>query len=117
MVVSREIGFKAVHSHHGMLTEPSHGHDYVVRITMAGDVNEEGFICDFRAVKRLFKRMIVKQLDGRNLDEMFEYPTAENLSEWIWNQLNPFLPLHSIEVREKPHSSVVYSGPKKELNS
>jgi 6-pyruvoyltetrahydropterin/6-carboxytetrahydropterin synthase len=111
MVVSREIGFRAYHSHHGMLIEPCHGHDYVVRVTMEGKPNEEGFVCDFRAVKRLFKRLIVKRLNESNLDKIMEYPTAENLSAWIWERLDPFLPLHAIEVREKPHSSVTYYGP------
>lgn len=93
-----------------MLLEPSHGHDYVVKITMEANVNEEGFVADFRAVKRLFLRLIVKELDKKNLDLLFEYPTAEVLSKWIWERLQLFLPLKSIEVREKPHSSVVYSG-------
>ena len=112
MVVSREIGFRAYHSHHGMLTEPSHGHDYVVRITIEGEPNEEGFVCDFRAVKRLFKKLVANQLEGSDLDKLFEFPTAENLSVWIWEKLSPFFPLQEIEVREKPHSQVTYRGPR-----
>jgi 6-pyruvoyltetrahydropterin/6-carboxytetrahydropterin synthase len=111
MLVSREVGFRAYHSHHGMLVEPRHGHEYVVRITMAGEPNEEGFVCDFRAVKRLFKRLVVRDLEEKNLDELFEFPTAENLVHWIWVRLAPFFPLHSLELREKAHSSVLYLGP------
>jgi 6-pyruvoyltetrahydropterin/6-carboxytetrahydropterin synthase len=111
LVVSREIEFRAFHSHHGMLTEPSHPHDFKVRVWMKGEPNEEGFIADFRAVKRLFRRIIVKELEGKNLDDYFEYATSENLAVWIWQKLEPFFPLHSIEVREKPHSSAHYFGP------
>ncbi len=111
VIVSREIGFHATHSHHGMLVEPSHSHDYVVGISMSGDTNEEGFICDFRAVKRIFLRVVAKELEGKDLDLLFDFPTSENLAVWIWNRLSPFFPLHSIEVREKPHSSVLYYGP------
>jgi 6-pyruvoyltetrahydropterin/6-carboxytetrahydropterin synthase len=110
MLVSREISFQATHSHKGMLTEPSHSHEFTVRISLEGPVNEEGFVCDFRAVKRLFKRLIVRELHERNLDDLFEYATSENLSIWIWNRLEPFFPLYSVEVREKPHSKAVYFG-------
>jgi len=113
MLVSREVVFHAYHSHHGMLIEPSHEHDYRVVITMQGARNEEDFVCDFRAVKRIFKKVVGNVLEGKNLDTLFEYPTAENLSVWIWNKLILFFPLHSIEVREKPHSSVVYFGEKR----
>jgi 6-pyruvoyltetrahydropterin/6-carboxytetrahydropterin synthase len=112
MLVSREIGFHAFHSHKGMLSEPHHDHDYKVTITMEGEPNEEGFFVDFRAVKRIFRRVVAKELDGKDLDTIFEYPTSENLAAWIWDRLTPFFPLHSIEVREKPHSSAMYFGPK-----
>ncbi len=114
MIVSREIGFRASHSHHGMLVEPPHPHDYVVKITMQGEANEEGFICDFRAVKRIFRRVVSTELEGKNLDLIFQYPTSENLVVWVWEKLSPFFPLHAIEVREKSHSAVVYYGPQAE---
>ncbi len=110
MRLSREMGFTARHSHRGMLYEPSHIHNYVVRVSFEGPLNEEGFVVDFRAVKRLFLRLVAQELEGKDLDSVFEYPTAENLSVFIWNQLAPFFPLHSIEVREKPHSSAIYYG-------
>lgn len=111
MFVSREIGFFARHSHRGMLLEPKHSHEYVCRITLEGEPNEEGFVCDFRAVKRIFKRVVATRLEGSDLDSLLEFPTSENLARWIWTELEPFFPLHSIELREKPHSAVVYLGP------
>lgn len=112
MRVSREISFKAMHSHRGMLSEPVHPHEFFVRVTMEGSPNEEGFVCDFRAVKRLFNKLVSQRLEGRNLDDFFEFATSENLAVWIWEQLDTFFPLYSVEVREKPHSSAVYFGPK-----
>lgn len=111
MVVSREIEFRALHSHHGMLSEPVHPHDFKVRVGMKGTPNEEGFIADFRAVKRLFKRIIVTELEGKNLDDYFEYATSEVLAVWVWKKLAPFFPLYFIEVHEKAHSSAIYYGP------
>ena len=57
MEVSREVSFHAFHSHRGMLSEPVHDHEFKVRILLEGEPNEEGFICDFRAVKRIFNRV------------------------------------------------------------
>lgn len=112
--VSREISFLAYHSHRGMMTEPLHPHEFTVRVTMQGELNEEGFVCDFRAVKRIFKHRVSKRLEGQNLDEIFAFATSENLAVWIWGELTPHFPLYSIEVREKPHSSAVYFGPSTE---
>ena len=111
MRVSREVGFRAFHSHKGMLSEPHHGHDYKVTIAMEGPLNEEGFFVDFRAVKRLFRRIVAPELEGRDLDTLFAYPTSENLAKWIWARMSLFFPLYSVEVREKPHSSALYFGP------
>jgi len=111
MIVSREVSFNARHSHHGMLFEPNHNHEFTVRISIEDAPNSEGFVCDFRALKRIFKRVIGTQVEGRNLDMLFEFPTSENLAKWIWNKLDAFFPLHSIEIREKPHSRAIYYGP------
>lgn len=111
MLVSREISFDALHSHRGMMSEPVHPHTFVVRVTLRGEANEEGFVCDFRALKRLFRRLICSELEGQNLDHVFEYATSENLASWVWNKLDPFFPLYAIEVREKAHSRAIYFGP------
>src|SRR5262245_7147253 len=94
-----------------MLSEPVHPHDFKVRVGMRGEPNEEGFIADFRAVKRLFRRIVVRELEGKNLDHYFEYATSENLAAWVWEKLSPFFPLYFIEVREKAHSRAIYYGP------
>jgi len=111
MRVSREIEFKAVHSHHGMMTEPQHGHNYRVVICMEGEPNEEGFVCDFRAVKRIFKNVVLDGVEETSLDLIFEYPTAEVIASWIWHKLTPFFPLYSVEVKEKTNSWAIYYGP------
>lgn len=110
MLVSREVGFKATHSHKGMLSEPKHEHDFKVVIWMEGEPNEEGFICDFRAVKRIFNNVVGRELEGKDLDDIFEYPTSENIAVWVWEKMSPFFPLHSVEVKEKPHSRAFYYG-------
>jgi len=115
MLVSREVGFHAFHSHKGMLSEPSHDHEFKVVLWMEGEVNEEGFVCDFRAVKRIFNNVVKSELEGKDLDLLFDYPTAESLAIWIWEKMAPFFPMNSIEVKEKPHSRAVYYGPDAEF--
>src|SRR5947209_8430338 len=104
MIVSREVGFHAFHSHRGMLSEPKHDHHYKVNIIMEGEPNEEGFVVDFRAVKRIFKRVVAAELDEKDLDTLFPYPTAEVLADWIADRMAQFFPVVAVEVREKPHS-------------
>lgn len=111
MVVSREVSFHAHHSHRGMLYEPNHSHEFFVVIGVKGECNEEGFICDYRAVKRTFNRVVKQKLHEKNLDLFFEFPTSENLAKWIWEELHFFYALSFIEVREKPHSKAIYLGP------
>lgn len=110
MVVTREMEFKASHSHRGMLFEPHHEHLYKVKLVMDAPLNEEGFVVDFRAVKRLFKRVVGSELEGRDLDTVFDYPTAENLARWIWQKMGVFFPLVEVQVNEKPHSAAIYRG-------
>jgi 6-pyruvoyltetrahydropterin/6-carboxytetrahydropterin synthase len=93
-----------------MLYEPNHPHDFSVIVGMQSECNEEGFVCDFRAVKRTFNRVIKNRLHETNLDLMFEYPTSENLAKWIWAELKVFYPLAFVEVSEKPHSKAIYRG-------
>lgn len=93
-----------------MLFEPVHEHEFHVVVGIRAPVNEEGFVCDYRAVKRTFKKVIADELTGKNLDDYFEYATSENLAAWVWTRLEKFYPLYSIEVREKPHSRAIYYG-------
>jgi 6-pyruvoyl-tetrahydropterin synthase len=113
VVVFRELQFRAIHSHHGMMSEPPHSHDFRLVGGIEGGLNEEGFVCDFRAVKRLVQRVVIRELEGKELDSMFEYATSENLALWAWDRLSPYYNLHSIEIWEKPHSRVAYYGPSK----
>lgn len=115
MIVRREIPIEVKHSHRGMLVEPPHGHQMIVAVSLKGVPNEEGFVCDFRAVKRVFRYMVGRTLQGKNLDSFFEYPTSENLARWIWERLDPFFPLYSVEVREKSHSMAIYYGPQRRI--
>ena len=71
-----------------------------------------GWVMDFAEIKERFKP-ILERLDHRYLNEIdgLENPTSENLARWIWDRLEPSLPiLVRIVVRETCTSGAVYSG-------
>jgi len=53
------IGFSSAHfiTYDGHQCETLHGHNYRVRITVAGPVDENFYVLDFTRVKRLMKRL------------------------------------------------------------
>lgn len=90
-----------------------HGHSFRVEIHVAGPVDPKiGWIMDFADIKAAFEP-IHRQLDHHCLNDVpgLENPTSENLAKWIWNRLQPTLPLLSaVVVRETCTSGCVYRG-------
>jgi 6-pyruvoyltetrahydropterin/6-carboxytetrahydropterin synthase len=93
-----------------------HGHSFQVELRVSGEVDEEyGWVQDFADIKRVFKP-IYEQLDHHYLNEIdgLGNPTSENLAKWIWQRLQPDLPLLSaIIVRETCTAGCIYRGPDK----
>lgn len=90
-----------------------HGHSFRVEIHIEGDVDPElGWVMDFADLKQAF-RPLYEQLDHHYLNEIpgLENPTSENLACWIWERLQPELPLLSkVVVAETCTSACVYTG-------
>jgi len=90
-----------------------HGHSFLVRIVVEGDVGEKtGWIMDFSDIKSIFNP-IYNQLDHYYLNEIegLENPTSENISKWLWKKLKPDLPeLSRIEIKETCTSGCIYTG-------
>lgn len=94
-----------------------HGHSFQVRVTVAGPVGSDtGWVQDFADLKEAFKPLH-DQLDHNFLNEIegLSNPTSEHLAIWIWDRLNPSLPLLTeVRVRETCTSGCVYRGPENE---
>ncbi|MDP6898356.1 MAG: 6-carboxytetrahydropterin synthase, partial [Candidatus Nitrosopelagicus sp.] len=60
---------------------------------------EENMIIEFDKMKKLCWETI-EQLDHRNLNELFDFPTSENITEWIFENLKDKIPLHSVKFFE-----------------
>ena len=89
--------------------ENLHGHNYKVRVTVAGEkLNSTGLVADFGEVKAVL-REIVGRLDHRFLNELEPFielnPSAENIAFYFYQELDKGLregasevPIHVSEV-------------------
>ena len=82
--------------------ENLHGHNYKVRVTVAGDkLNATGLVADFGEIKGVL-REIVGRLDHRFLNELEPFievnPSAENIAYYFYVELEKGLKEGSSEV-------------------
>jgi 6-pyruvoyltetrahydropterin/6-carboxytetrahydropterin synthase len=69
-----------------------HGHNYVLEVTVGGQVDENGMVCNLVDLDACVQRNVVTRFDLENLNTCEEFralvPTTENLCEVIFNLLN-----------------------------
>lgn len=96
-----------------------HGHNYVLEVTVAGEVDPDtGYVIDLKVLKDVIRREVISQVDHRNLNIDVPFmrgviPTAENIAIAIWRQLAPALPsgrLVKVLLRETVNNVVEYRG-------
>ena len=65
-----------------------HGHNYKFFVTVEGDVDPAtGMIADFGVIKGVVGEEVLARVDHRNLNDILENPTAENIARWIWEMV------------------------------
>jgi 6-pyruvoyltetrahydropterin/6-carboxytetrahydropterin synthase len=94
---------------------PGHGHNYVLYVSLAGELDEYGMVQNLSNVKKIIKEEIVSQLDYSYLNEIWPefqqtLPTTENIARVIWQRLEPHLPLVDIQLLEHPELWAHYQG-------
>jgi 6-pyruvoyltetrahydropterin/6-carboxytetrahydropterin synthase len=93
-----------------------HGHSFRIEIHVRGPLGSQtGWVLDFADLKSAFQPLF-EQLDHHYLNEIdgLENPTSENLAIWIWDRVQPVLPLLSkVVVRGTCTTGCVYDGPGK----
>lgn len=94
---------------------PGHGHNYVLFVSMVGELDEYGMVLNLSNVKHVIKREVTAQLDFSYLNEVWPefqqtLPTTENLARVIWQRLAPHLPLVRIQLFESPELWADYQG-------
>jgi 6-pyruvoyltetrahydropterin/6-carboxytetrahydropterin synthase len=94
---------------------PGHGHNYVVYVSMVGELDEYGMVLNLSDVKHVIKREVTNHLDFSYLNEAWPefhetLPTTENIARQIWQRLAPHLPLSKIQLFEHPELWAEYLG-------
>jgi len=90
-----------------------HGHSFRIEIHVSGDVDEAtGWVIDFSDISRAFKPLF-ECLDHHYLNDIegLENPTSENMAKWVWQKLEPSLPLlTSVVIQETCTAGCIYTG-------
>ena len=133
MIVTARLTFSAAHRLHNPKFDAAwnrstydkcdnprgHGHNYVIEVSIKGVIDEDtGMVIDLKKLKDIVRRMVIDQVDHRNLNEDVEFlrgviPTAENLARSFWQQLVGAIDqgaLQEIRLQETEKNSVVYRG-------
>ena len=94
---------------------PGHGHNYVLYVSLAGEIDEYGMVQNLSDVKRVIKEEVTSQLNYAYLNDVWlefqqTLPTTENIARVIWQRLAPHLPLVNIQLFEHPELWADYQG-------
>ena len=90
-----------------------HGHNYKMFVAVEGEVDPKtGMIFDFGVLKQIVQEHVMSRVDHRNLNDVLDNPTAENIARWMWETLEPHLRgLCEVRLYEIPDCCVTYRGP------
>ena len=92
--VTVEAGFSSGHylrNYQGKCENP-HGHNYKVRVTLAGaELDAAGMLLDFKLLKNVM-RPVIDRIDHQMLNDLEPFtvlnPSAENLARYFYQQTN-----------------------------
>jgi 6-pyruvoyltetrahydropterin/6-carboxytetrahydropterin synthase len=117
MILIKEFEFDAAHNliHYHGKCERLHGHTYKLIVKLEGIPDNEGMIYDFVELKNIVKEKVVDRFDHSYLNDIIPQPTAENISIFVWKELEVLLKrdnckLYEIEVWETKTSGIIYRG-------
>lgn len=94
---------------------PGHGHNYILYVSIIGELDKYGMVQNLSDVKKVIKQEITSQLDYSYLNDTWvefqqTLPTTENIAKVIWERLSPHLPLVDIQLYEHSQLWVNYQG-------
>jgi 6-pyruvoyltetrahydropterin/6-carboxytetrahydropterin synthase len=78
-------------NYHGRCENP-HGHNYKVRLTLAGnELDQAGLLLDFKLIKQVM-RPVIDRIDHQMLNDLEPFttlnPSAENIARYFYEQTN-----------------------------
>lgn len=94
---------------------PGHGHNYVLYVSLEGEIDKYGMVENLSTVKQVIKQEVTSQLNYSHLNDTWAefqetLPTSENIARIIWQRLAPHLPLVKIQLFEHPELWAEYQG-------
>lgn len=105
--VVREMSFSAARSFPHVWGRRTTPHPYRVALTVAGTLDRRGLVIDWGELDRLTAPAL-EQLDGGDLMELLDTPSAEVIALWLLDQLVPVVPgLVSVQVWENDDASAL----------
>ncbi|MDR3724682.1 MAG: 6-carboxytetrahydropterin synthase QueD [Terracidiphilus sp.] len=92
--VTVDAGFSSGHylrNYRGKCENP-HGHNYKVRVTLAGaELDSTGLLLDFKLLKQVM-RPVIDRIDHQMLNDLEPFtelnPSAENIARYFYQQTN-----------------------------
>jgi 6-pyruvoyltetrahydropterin/6-carboxytetrahydropterin synthase len=94
-----------------------HGHNYILEVTLSGQVDENGMVCNLGDLDECVQRNVVTRFDLENLNMQQEFassvPTTENLCTLIYDILKrEFRQAHleGVRLEETMMNSFEYRG-------
>lgn len=77
-----------------------HGHRYELLVEIRGEVNEFGWVCDFKIIKEIIEKGVLSKYDHAYLNDFFEIPTVEIIAASIFNDLSDALKDEAFEINK-----------------
>jgi 6-pyruvoyltetrahydropterin/6-carboxytetrahydropterin synthase len=130
--LSRRYLFSASHRLHSEAMSPQenqatygkcnnpygHGHNYIVELTVSGQVEEKtGMVCNLADLDSFVEREVLARFDQENLNTLREFaqevPTTENLCIQIYEIVHrgfPYAHLERVRLEETVMNSFEYAG-------
>lgn len=114
-IITKEFHFSASHQLFGLMDNHPcgrlHGHNYIIEVELsAQDVNENGFVRDYRELDSL-KHYIDSEIDHRHLNDIFgnDGVTAERLAKhfYVWCK-DRWPEVSAVRVSETPKTWATY---------
>jgi 6-pyruvoyltetrahydropterin/6-carboxytetrahydropterin synthase len=89
VLLRKEFTFDAAHNlvRYQGKCEALHGHTYRLAVVLEGTLDEEGMILDFCELSRIVDERVLSRLDHSYINDILEQPTAENIANWVWDQV------------------------------
>lgn len=133
--LTRRVRFSAAHRYHrpewseernrevfGACANPhGHGHNYLLEVTVAGEVDAEtGFCVDLGVLDRVLQEEVMDRLDHQHLNHVLpefapggKIPTTENILLYLWERIAPRLGGRLVRLRlhEEETFYVDFYGP------